>query len=173
MQMTALSTFDDYGAGNGPNTLGTSSNVPTMSNDTRMVQTIAPSSLLSDNNAVPTGSGTVTFQNVKTTRMFASSSSIGYDEPGGLEDGPMLSFYPSSPTGTQPRGMGGVMNLPLHETDQGLEGKGRATLSWPSSCYGLRMDTGDATTASQESNGSSQTAARSMKMGGVVPPSAE
>ena len=78
------------------------SNVPTTSNNARMVQTIAPSSLLSDNNAVPTGSGTATFQNIKTMRMFASSSSIGYDEPGGLEDGPMLSFYPSSPTGTQP-----------------------------------------------------------------------
>ena len=66
MQTTALSTFDDYGAGNNPNTLGTSSNVPTMSNNARMVQTIAPSSLLSHNDAVPTGSGTATFQNVKT-----------------------------------------------------------------------------------------------------------
>ena len=124
MPMTASSMFDDYGAGNGPNTSGTSSNVPMTSNDARMVQTIAPSLLFSNNDAVPTGSGTATFQNVKTTRMFASSSSIGYDEPGGLEDGPMPSFYPSSPTGTQPRGTGGVMNLPLHETDQGLKGKG-------------------------------------------------
>src|SRR5271154_3901365 len=49
MQTTASSTFDDYGAGNGPNTSGTSSNVPMMSNDTRMAQTVAPSSLLSDN----------------------------------------------------------------------------------------------------------------------------
>ena len=65
------------------------------------------------------------------------------------------------------------MGLPLHETDHGLEGKGRATLSWPSSHYDLRTDTGDATTASQESNGSSQTAARSMKTGGVVPSLAE
>ena len=73
MQTTALSTFDDYGAGNGPNTSGTSSNVPTMSNNARMVQTIAPLSLLSDNDAVPTGSGTATFQNVKTMRTFALS----------------------------------------------------------------------------------------------------
>ena len=65
------------------------------------------------------------------------------------------------------------MGLPLHETDQGLERKGRATSSWSSSRYDLRTDTGDATMASQESNGSSQTAARSMKMGGVMPPSPE
>ena len=173
MQTTASSTFDDYGAGNGPNTSGTSSNVPTMSNDARMVQTIAPSSLLSDNDAVPTGSGTATFQNVKRTRTFVSSSSIGDDEPGGLEDGPMPSFYSSSPTGTQPQGMGGVMNLPLHETDQGLEGKGQATLSWSLSHYEWRMDVGNATMASQESNRLSQTTARSMKMGGVMPPSPE
>ena len=69
--------------------------------------------------------------------------------------------------------MGGIVNLSVHETDQGLEGKGRAMLSWPSSHYDLRTDTGDATTASQELNGSSQTAARSMKTGGVVPPSEE
>ena len=62
------------------------------------------------------------------------------------------------------------MGLPLHETEQGLERKGQATLSWPSSHYGLITDTGDATTAFQESNGSSQTAARSMKTGGVMPP---
>ena len=67
MQTTASSTFDDYRAGNGPNTLGTSSNDPTMSNDARMVQAIAPSSLLSHNDAVPTGSGTAMFQNVKMT----------------------------------------------------------------------------------------------------------
>ena len=67
MQTTASSTFDDYGAGNGPNTSGTSSCDPTTSNDTRMVQTIAPSLLLSDNDAVPTGSGTATFQNVEMT----------------------------------------------------------------------------------------------------------
>ena len=168
MQRTASSTFDDYGAGNGPNTSGMSSNVPTTSNDARMVQTIAPSSLLSDNNAVPTGSGTATFQNVKTTRTFLSSSSIAYDEPGRPEDGPMPSFYPSSPTGTQPQGMGGVLNLPLHETQQGLKGKGWAMLSWPSSLYDLRMDIGDATMASQELNRLSQTTARSKKMGGAV-----
>ena len=102
MQRTASSTFDDYGAGNGPNISGTSSSNPTTSNDARMVQTIAPSSLLSDNDTVPTESGTATFQNVKMMRMFASSLSIGYDEPGGLEDGPMLSFHPLSPTGTRP-----------------------------------------------------------------------
>ena len=173
MQTIASSTFDDYGARNGPYTSGTSSNVPTTSNDARMVQTIAPSSLLSDNDAVPTGSGTATFQNVKTMRTVASSSSIGYDEPGGLEDGPMPSFYPSSPTGTQLRGTGGVMNLPLHETEQGLEGKGWAMMSWSLGHYGLRTDTGDATMAFQELNGLSQTAAQSMKMGGVMPPSAE
>ena len=66
MQTTASSTFDDYRAGNGPGTLRTSSNDPTTSNDARMVQIVAPSSLLSDNNAVPTGSGTATFQNIKT-----------------------------------------------------------------------------------------------------------
>ena len=65
------------------------------------------------------------------------------------------------------------MNLPAHETGQGLERKGQATSSWSSSHYDLRTDTGDATTASQESNGSSQTAARSMRMGGVMPPSPE
>ena len=105
------------------------------SNDARMVQTIAPSSLLSDNDAVPTGSGTAMFQNVKTMRTFALSSSIGYDEPGGLEDGPTPSFCPSSPAGAQQRGMGGLMGLPLHETDQGLERKGQATSSWSSSHY--------------------------------------
>ena len=62
------------------------------------------------------------------------------------------------------------MNLPLHETDQGLEGKGRAMLPWSSRHYDLRTDLGDPTMASQESNGSSQTAARSMKMGGAMPP---
>ena len=67
MQTTASSTFDNYGAGNGPNTSGMSSNIPTTSNDARMVQTIAPSSLLSDNDAVPTGSGTAMFQNIETT----------------------------------------------------------------------------------------------------------
>ena len=95
MQTAASSTFNDYRAengpgslrtsssvpttsnntrtvqrtrtGNGPGALGTSSGVPTTLNDAGMVQTIAPSSLLSDNNAVPTGSGTATFQNVKTT----------------------------------------------------------------------------------------------------------
>ena len=158
MQTTALLTFNDYGAGNGLNTSGTSSSNPTTSNDARMVQMIAQSSLLSDNDAVPTGSDTAMFQNVKTTRMFASSSSIGYDEPGRVEDGPTPLFCPSSPAGTQQRGTGGVMNLPLHETDQGLEGKGRAT-SWSSRHYHLRTDLGDATMASQESNGSSQTAA--------------
>ena len=130
-----------------------------MLNDAGMVQTIAPSSLLSDNDAVPTGSGTATFQNVKTMRTFASSSSIGYDEPGSLEDGPMPSFCPSSPTGTQQRGMGGVLSLPLHEMEQGLKGKGRAMLSWSSSHYEWRMDTGDAAMAFQESNRLSQTAA--------------
>ena len=65
------------------------------------------------------------------------------------------------------------MNPLLHETDQGLKGKGWAMSPWSSSHYDLRMDTGDAATASQESNGSSQTTALSMKMGGVVPPSAE
>ena len=167
------SMFDDYRTGNGPGALGTSSGVPTTLNDAGMVQTIAPSSLLSDNDAVPTRSGTATFQNVKTTRMFASSSSICYDEPGGLEDGPTPSFCPSSPAGTHPRGMGGIVSLPAHETGKGLERKGRATSSWSSSRYDLRTDTGDATMASQESNGSSQTAARSMKTRGVVPPSPE
>ena len=71
------------------------------------------------------------------------------------------------------RGTGGLMGLPLHETDQGLERKGWATSSWSSSHYEWRMDVGDATMASQESNGSSQTAAQSMKTGGVVPPSPE
>ena len=66
MQTTASSTFDDYGAGNGPNTSGMSSSDPMTSNDARMVQLFAPSSLLSDNDAVPTGSGTAMFQNVKT-----------------------------------------------------------------------------------------------------------
>ena len=165
--------FNDYRTGNGPGALGTSSGVPTMLNDARMVQTTAPSSLFSNNNAVPTGSGTAMFQNVKMMRMFASSSSIGYDEPGGLEDGPTPSFCPSSPTGTQQQGTGGVLSLPLHEMEQGLEGKGWATSSWPSSRYGLRTDTGDATTASQESNGSSQNTAQSMKTGGVIPPSPE
>ena len=66
MQMTALSMSDNYGAGNGPGTSGTLSNVPTTSNDARMVQTAAPSSLLSDNDAAPTGSGTAMFQNIKT-----------------------------------------------------------------------------------------------------------
>ena len=65
------------------------------------------------------------------------------------------------------------MNLPSHEMEQGLEGKGWAMLSWSLSHYGLRTDIGDATMVSQELNGSSQTAARSMKMGGVAPPSAE
>ena len=65
MQMTALLMFDNYRAGNGPGTSETSSNNPMMSNDTRMVQMVAPSSLLSDNDAVPTWSGTAIFQNVK------------------------------------------------------------------------------------------------------------
>ena len=65
------------------------------------------------------------------------------------------------------------MNLPLHETEQGLKGKGWAMSSWSSSHYVLITDIGDATTASQESNRSSQTAAQPMKMGGVVPPSGE
>ena len=146
MQRIASSTFDDYGAGNGPNTSGTSSN------NARMVQTIAPSSLLSDNDAVPTGSGTATFQNVETTRTFALSSSIGHDEPGHMEDGPTPLFWPSSRAGTQQRGTGGLIGLPLHEMEQGLERKRRATSSWPSSHYDLRMDTGDATTASQDSS---------------------
>ena len=64
--MTASLTFDDYGARNSPNASGMSSSDPMTSNDARMVQTIAPSSLLSDNNAVSTGSDTATFQNVKT-----------------------------------------------------------------------------------------------------------
>ena len=153
------SMFDDYRTGNGPGALGTLSGVLAMLNDTGMVQIIAPSSLFSKDNAVPTGSGTATFQNVETMRTFALSLSIGYDEPGRVEDGPTPSFYPSSPAGTHPRGMGGVVNLPAHETDQGLEGKGQATSLWPSSHYDLRVDLGDATTASQESNGSSQTAA--------------
>ena len=165
--------FDDYRTGNGPGALGTSSGIPTMLNDTGMVQTTAPSSLFSNNNAVPTGSGTATFQNVETMQTFASLSSIGYGEPGRVEDGPTPSFYSSSPAGTHPQGMGGVVSLPVHETDQGLERKGWATSSWPSSRYGMRTDTRDATTASQASNGSSQTTARSMKMGGVVPPSPE
>ena len=63
MQTTALLMFNDYGDGNSPNTSGTSSSDPTTSNNARMVQTIAP---LSDNNAVPTGSGTAMFQNIKT-----------------------------------------------------------------------------------------------------------
>ena len=94
---------------------------------------IVPSSLLSDNDAEPTGSGTAMFQNVKTMRTFALSLSIGYDEPGHVEDGPMPSFCLSSPAGTQPRGMGGGMNPPLHEMEQGLEGKRWATSSWSSS----------------------------------------
>ena len=65
------------------------------------------------------------------------------------------------------------MNPPLHEMEQGLEGKGWATSLWSSSHYKVRTDVGDATMASQELNGSSQTTAQSMKMGGVVPPSAE
>ena len=65
MQMTALLTFDDYGTGDGPNTLGILSSDLMTSNDTRMVQTIALLSVLSDNDAVPTGSSTATFQNVK------------------------------------------------------------------------------------------------------------
>ena len=121
--------FNDYRTGNGPGALGTSSGVPTTLNDAGMVQTIAPSSLLSDSDAVPTGSGTATFQDVKTTRTFTSSSSIGYGEPGRVDDGPTPSFYPSSPAGTHPRGMGGVVSLPAHETGQGLERKGRATSS--------------------------------------------
>ena len=112
--------FDDYRTGNGPGALGTSSGVPTTLNDAGMVQTIAPSSLFSKDDAVPTGSGTATFQNVETTRTFASSSSIGYGEPGRVEDGPTPSSYPSSPAGTHPRGMGGVVSLPAHETGQGL-----------------------------------------------------
>ena len=151
--------FDGYRTGKGPGALGTSSGVPTTLNDAGMVQTIAPSSLFSNDDAVPTGSGTATLQNVKTTRTFALLSSIGYGKPGHIEYSPTPSFYPSSPAGTHPRGMGGVVNLPAHETDQGLEGKGQATSSWPSSHYEWRMDVGDATMASQESNGSSQTAA--------------
>ena len=164
------SMFDDYRTGNGPGALGTSSGVPTMLHDTGMVQTIAPLSLLSDNNAVPTGSGTATFQNVETMRTFASLSSIAHDEPGHMEDGPMPSFCLSSRAGTQQRRTGGLMGLPLHEMEQGLKRKGRATSLWPLTCYGLRTDTGDATTASQELNGLSQTTARSMKTGGVMPP---
>ena len=59
------------------------------------------SSLLTDNNAVHTGSGTAMFQNVKTTQTFALSSSIAYDEPVHMEDGPMPLLCPSSPAGTQ------------------------------------------------------------------------
>ena len=99
--MIASSTFDDSRAGNSPGTSGMSSSDHTMSNDARMVQTIVPLSLLSDNDAVPAGSGTATFQNVKMTRTFASLSSISYDKPGRMEDGPMPSFCLSSPAGTQ------------------------------------------------------------------------
>ena len=66
--------FDDYRTGNGSGALGTSSGVPMMLHDTGMVQTIAPSSLFSKDDAVPTGSGTATFQNVETTRMFTPSA---------------------------------------------------------------------------------------------------
>ena len=159
MQTTALLMFDDYGAGNSPNTSGMSYSDPMTSNDARMVQSFAPSSLLSDNDAVPTGSGTAMFQNVKTTRMFALLSSIGYDKPGDVEDSPTLSFCPSSPAGTQQQGMGGPMGLPLHEMEQGFEGKGQAMSLWSSSHYEWRTDIGDAATVSQESNGLSQTAA--------------
>ena len=65
------------------------------------------------------------------------------------------------------------MNLPLHETGQGLERKGWAMLLWSSSHYKVRTDVRDATMASKESNGSSQTTAQSMETGGVVPPSLE
>ena len=65
MQTAALLTLDGYRARNSPDTSGTSSIDPTMSNDTRMVQTISLSSLLSDNNAVPTGSAAATFWNIK------------------------------------------------------------------------------------------------------------
>ena len=65
MQMTASSIFDDYVARNSPNTSGTLSSNTTTSNNARMVQMIAPSSLLSDNDAVPTGSGTTMSQNIK------------------------------------------------------------------------------------------------------------
>ena len=97
MQTTASSTFDNYGAGNGPNTTGTLSNVPTMSNNARMVQTIAPLSLLSDNDAVPTGSGTATFQNIEMMNVRV----IGHDKPGHMEDGPMPSLCLLSRAGTQ------------------------------------------------------------------------
>ena len=158
MQTTASSTFDNYGAGNGPNTSGMSSSDPMTSNDARIVQSFAPS-LLSDNDAVPTGSGTAMFQNVKITQMFTSLSSRCHDEPGRVEDGPMPLFYLSSPTGTQPQGTGGVMNLPLHEMEQGLKRKGQATSLWSSRHYKVRTDIRDATMASQESNGLSQAAA--------------
>ena len=52
MQTAASLTFDDYRAENGPGSLRTSSSVPTMSNDTRMVQRIAPSSLFSDTSSM-------------------------------------------------------------------------------------------------------------------------
>ena len=100
-------------------------------------------------------------------------SSIGYDELGCVKDGPMPLFYLSIPTGTPPQGMGGVTNLLLHETEQGLKEKGQATSLWSSSHCEVRMDAGDATVASQELNRSSQTVAQSMKVGGVVPPSVE
>ena len=45
MQTTASSMFDDYRARNGPGTSGTLSSDPTTSNNARMVQMIAPSSL--------------------------------------------------------------------------------------------------------------------------------
>ena len=64
MQTAASSTFDNYGARNSPGPSGTSSNDPMTPNDTRIVQTVAPLLLLSDNDAVPTGSGTSMFQNV-------------------------------------------------------------------------------------------------------------
>ena len=101
MQTTASLTFNDYEARNGPGTSGMLSTDPTMLNDARMVQMIAPSLLLNDNNAVTTGSGTATFQNVKMMWRNTLLLSIGYDEPGHMEDGPTPSFYPSSPTGTQ------------------------------------------------------------------------
>ena len=126
MQRTASSMFDDYRAGNGPGTSGASSSDPMRSNDARMVQMILPLSLLSDNDAVPTGSGAAMSQNVKMTWMFMLSSSIGYDEPGCMEDGPVPSFCLSSPAGTQQRGIGGGMNPPLHEMQEGLERKGQA-----------------------------------------------
>ena len=63
-------------------------------------------------------------------------SSIGYDKPGRVEDSPMPSFYSLSPAVIQPQGTGGVLNLPLHEMEQDLEGKGwaRALHSLTSLC---------------------------------------